>query len=206
MKAYNLSAEGNEYLHDGYVDYDTWYADKGAIISQTTDVIDDSDNYRNYISDDDWAKMNNYDPSSIKYIKDAENKLAEFKKIHDNAVDKKKAADEEAKRKKLEQRKLAQEQKAQQVAASSGSGLTKSSGVNYHGGRKETYYSSRVLYHYRTSEWTVDAEGFYRDSAGYYVVAASDMAQGTVFQGSKGACKVYDTGCPAGVTDYYVNF
>lgn len=73
-------------------------------------------------------------------------------------------------------------------------------------GRTETWYSSNVLYHYRTSEWTLDSEGFYRDADGYYVVAASDMEQGTVFEGSKGECKVYDCGCADGVTDYYVNW
>lgn len=85
-------------------------------------------------------------------------------------------------------------------------GLTMQGGVNEHDGRTETWYSSNVLYHYRTSEWTLDAEGFYRDSEGYYVVAASDMEQGTVFEGSKGECKVYDCGCADGVTDYYVNW
>ena len=35
---------------------------------------------------------------------------------------------------------------------SSGS-LTKASGVNYYGGRRETYYSSNVLYHYLTPTW-----------------------------------------------------
>ena len=84
------------------------------------------------------------------------------------------------------------------------SGLTMQSGVNYHDGRRETYYSSNVLYHYRTGEWTVDSEGFYRDANGYYVVAASDMAQGTTFEGSKGTCIVLDSGCAAGTTDYYV--
>ena len=85
-------------------------------------------------------------------------------------------------------------------------GLTMQGGVNYHDGRTETYYSSNVLYHYRTGEWTLDSEGFYRDSDGYYVVAASDMEQGTVFEGSKGECKVYDCGCADGVTDYYVGW
>lgn len=83
-------------------------------------------------------------------------------------------------------------------------GLTQESGVNYHDGRTETYYSSNVLYHYQTSEWTVDDEGFYRTDDGYYVVAASDMPQGTTFEGSKGTCIVLDSGCNAGVTDYYV--
>ena len=32
------------------------------------------------------------------------------------------------------------------------SGLTAYSGVNYYDGRTETYYSSNVLYHYRTNE------------------------------------------------------
>lgn len=84
------------------------------------------------------------------------------------------------------------------------SGLTQESGVNYHDGRTETYYSSNVLYHYQTSEWTVDDEGFYRTDDGYYVVAASDMPQGTTFEGSKGTCIVLDSGCDTGVTDYYV--
>lgn len=83
-------------------------------------------------------------------------------------------------------------------------GLNSFTGVNYHDGRTETYYSSKVLYHYKTPEWVLDEEGFYRDSEGRYVVAASDMEQGTVFQGSKGECIVLDTGCNAGVTDYYV--
>ena len=83
-------------------------------------------------------------------------------------------------------------------------GLNSFTGVNYHEGRTETFYSSQVLYHYRTSVWTLDDEGFYRDSEGRYVVAASDMEHGTVFQGSKGECIVLDTGCNAGITDYYV--
>ena len=90
-----------------------------------------------------------------------------------------------------------------------GSGLTTitpASGVYLYGGRKETYYSSRVLYHYKTPQWYVDSEGFYHDSNGYYVVAASDMSQGTVFNCSKGSCIVLDSGCAPGVTDYYVNW
>lgn len=83
-------------------------------------------------------------------------------------------------------------------------GLNAFTGVNYHDGRRETYYSSNVLYHYRTPEWTLDEEGFYRTSEGYYVVAASDMEQGTTFEGSKGTCIVLDCGCADGTTDYYV--
>lgn len=83
-------------------------------------------------------------------------------------------------------------------------GLNAFTGVNYYDGRRETYYSSNVLYHYRTGEWTLDDEGFYRTTEGYYVVAASDMEQGTTFEGSKGTCIVLDCGCADGTTDYYV--
>ena len=94
---------------------------------------------------------------------------------------------------------------AEPVYTSNGSGLTKSGGVNYYDGRKETWYSSNVLHHYRTEEWYTDSEGFYHDpNTGAYVVAASDMPQGTTFQGSKGTCIVLDSGCAAGTTDYYV--
>ena len=79
-------------------------------------------------------------------------------------------------------------------------------GVREYNGRTETWYSSNQAYHYRTNEWTVDDEGYYRDSEGHYVVAVSDKEQGTVFQGSKGECIVLDSGCEAGVTDYYVAF
>ena len=85
-------------------------------------------------------------------------------------------------------------------------GLTMQGGVNEHDGRTETWYSSNVLYHYRTSEWWLDDEGFYRTDEGFYVVAASDMEQGTTFEGSKGTCIVLDTGCDAGITDYYVRW
>ena len=85
-------------------------------------------------------------------------------------------------------------------------GLTPYGGVNYYDGRKETYYSSNVLYHYRTGEWWLDDEGFYRTDEGYYVVAASDMEQGITFEGSKGTCIVLDSGCANGTTDYYVGW
>ena len=85
-------------------------------------------------------------------------------------------------------------------------GLNSFVGVIEYDGRRETAYSSNVLYHYRTSEWTADEQGFYHDSEGRYVVAASDMEQGTVFQGSMGECIVLDSGCDAGVTDYYTRW
>lgn len=94
---------------------------------------------------------------------------------------------------------------APEYAGASG-GLTMSQGVNYFNGRTETWYSSNILYHYMTPQWTADANGVYRDSDGYVVVAASDLAYGTLVNTSHGMGKVYDCGCAPGVTDIYVNW
>ena len=85
-------------------------------------------------------------------------------------------------------------------------GLNSFVGVVDYNGTTETAYSSNVLYHYRTSEWTPDEYGFYRTSDGYYVVASSDYAQGTVIDTSRGEAMVLDSGCDSGVTDFYVNW
>lgn len=87
---------------------------------------------------------------------------------------------------------------------SNGSGLTRSGGVNWHNGRKETWYSSSTLYHKDTASWTVDSNGVYRDQDGYVVVAASDLPYGSIVDTSFGAGRVLDSGCPAGVSDIYV--
>lgn len=94
---------------------------------------------------------------------------------------------------------------ATRTYAVSNSTLTKSGGVNYYKGWKETWYSSRVLYHYRTGEWQVDDYGVYRDSDGYVIVASTEPA-GTVVETSFGLGKVYDSGCAVGVHDIYTNW
>lgn len=87
--------------------------------------------------------------------------------------------------------------------------LTRSGGVNYYNGRKETWYSQRVLpggglnipgRHVESSDGTI------RDENDYICVAASDLPYGTVVQTSLGLGKVYDSGCDAGVTDIYVDW
>ena len=76
-------------------------------------------------------------------------------------------------------------------------------GVN---GTRETAYSSNVLYHYRTSEWTPDEYGFYRTDDGYYVVASSDYEQGNVIETTRGEAMVLDSGCDSGIVDFYCNW
>lgn len=170
-----------------------------------------SDKYANVIVDDEKSLILNYEEYMMtthkvddfeKYKGGLDKLVAQLDtRLSEWEAEQQRIAEEEARK-----AREAEEQQQAQQSVSNGSGLTASSGVNHFGGRKETYYSSNALYHHRTHEWWVDGEGFYRTAEGYYVVAASDMAQGTVFQGSKGLCQVLDSGCVAGTTDYYVNW
>lgn len=79
-------------------------------------------------------------------------------------------------------------------------------GVIYQDGFRYTYYSSRVLYHYRTGEWWAGADGIYRDSSGYVIVASDSDAFGSLVPTPFGTGKVYDTGAGYGTRDIYVNW
>lgn len=127
---------------------------------------------------------------------------------------------EEADRKAAEKR--AQESQKQSVVSSPTTGTIDGSffkkiGVINENGWRYTWYSSNVLHHYRTSEWTPDENGVYRDSAGNVVVACvaevdedGDIVryvnQGDTVPTPFGIGKVYDSGCAAGTIDVYVNF
>ena len=79
----------------------------------------------------------------------------------------------------------------------------------WYDGYLETYYSSNTMYHYRTDEWTVDDEGFYRDDQGRYIVGV-DIAEGieigTEVETGKGTAVVMDYGSGAHVHDFYTNW
>ena len=80
----------------------------------------------------------------------------------------------------------------------------------WHDGNVETYYSSNVLYHSRTSEWTADEEGFYRDSEGRYVIGVdinSGLQYGDEVETGKGTAVVVDYGAGvSNVHDFYTNW
>lgn len=86
--------------------------------------------------------------------------------------------------------------------------LTRSGGVNYYNGRKETWYSQRVLPGggLNIPGRHVREDGVICDGDGYVCVAASDLKKGAVVETSRGTAKVYDTGCAAGTTDVYVDW
>ena len=188
------------WMEEGYPDLQTYWNDLTSKRSSFEGISAKmQEEFAGYFSEEDIAAMDNLEVKLTNCT--SIQKIGEYEEELNNIVNAAKEARDA-------------EIAAQQAAYSSsgsggayytnGSGLTPQSGVNYFNGRRETYYSSNVLYHYRTPEWTLDSEGFYRTSSGQYVVAASDMPQGTVFQGSKGECIVLDSGCAAGTTDYYV--
>ena len=79
----------------------------------------------------------------------------------------------------------------------------------YYDGYIETYYSSNVLHHYKTDEWTVDEEGFYRDDEGRYIIGVDEsegLPIGTVVETGKGEAVVMDYGSGMKVHDFYTNW
>ena len=91
---------------------------------------------------------------------------------------------------------------------SNGYGLTRSGGVYYFNGRRETWYSQRVLHGggLNIPGRYVAEDGTIRDADGYICVAASDLPYGSTIETSLGMGKVYDTGCAAGTTDIYTDW
>lgn len=189
--------DGVVYLEEGYAVQEQWHKDYEDKTESIQNILSELSDMRQYLSNDDRAKLDNTNIENFTYIKELIEYDAELQKMKEEAL--------AAKERQLQQQKEAEKREAA-TYYNNGSGLTRSSGVNYFGGRKETYYSSRVLRHYRTSEWVIDSEGFYRTGDGYYVVAASDVSQGSIINTSKGAAKVLDSGCSAGVTDFYVSW
>ena len=73
--------------------------------------------------------------------------------------------------------------------------LTKSKGVNYFNGHRETWYSQRVLPGggLRIPGRHVDERGLVCDENGYICVASSDYSWGTIVETSLGTGRVYDS-------------
>ncbi len=90
----------------------------------------------------------------------------------------------------------------------SGGVLTRSKGVVYYNGHKETWYSQRVLPGggLNIPGRHVDENGLIRDGDGYICVASSDLPKGTLIETSLGMGKVYDSGCASGTIDIYTDW
>ncbi len=103
----------------------------------------------------------------------------------------------------------AEAEAAKRAQSISGSGvLTRSGGVNYYNGHRETWYSERTLPGgglHIPGRYT-DSSGLVRDGDGYLCLASVDYPKGTIIETSLGVGKVYDSGCPSGTIDIYTNW
>lgn len=218
ITAYNISQENCEAYQENYLSAERWATDYAAKIEKLQGIVSELDSLGDYV-DGDYS----VDYDSLTYISDVRAKIDELIAVRDTATQKKK---EEEARIAVEK---AKRQREREVAKSvsygsprsgssySGSGSSsggssgsvgnfKSQGVIYQNGTRYTYYSSNVLYHYRTPEWTAGSDNIYRDKDGYVVVASSDHAQGSVVSTPFGAGKVYDSGCASKTIDIYTNY
>ena len=204
MVAYNTSLEGREYLQEGYIDQEQWQNEFDTKAAELESTHSELLELRDYLSEDNQAIVDNFNLNSFKYISELEETSGQFAAMRDEAL----AAKERQLERQRQQRAAQQQQQqaAQQQSYSGNSGSFKSQGVIYQNGIRYTYYSSNVLYHYRTPEWNAGSDGIYRDNAGYIVVASSDHSQGSVVSTPFGAGKVYDSGCASGTIDIYTNF
>ena len=88
--------------------------------------------------------------------------------------------------------------------------LTRSNGVVYYNGHKETWYSTNERCGQTTARSIpgkhVADDGTIRDADGYICVASSDLSFYTVVQTTLGPGKVYDCGCSHGTIDVYTNW
>lgn len=194
--AYSLNAEGSEYLQEGYIDKDVWQEEFDSQSQELQQIYSELLDLRDYLSEENAAIIDNFDIENFNYIEELKNTKEEFVIMRDEAL--------AAKERQLEQQR--QKRNAQEQSYNSNASSFKSQGVIYQNGIRYTYYSSNVLYHYRTPEWTAGADGIYRDSSGYIIVASSDYRQGTIVPTPFGQGKVYDSGCASGTIDIYTNF
>jgi len=106
------------------------------------------------------------------------------------------------------ERKITKNNNIETKGSSSSNPLTKSKGVVYYNGHRETWYSQKVLPGggLKIPGRHVDSRGLVCDGDGYICVASSDLAKGTIVETSLGTGKVYDSGCASGTIDIYCDW
>lgn len=209
MVAYNTSLEGREYLQEGYVDQGQWQNEFNAKAAELESTHSELLELRGYLSEDNQAIVDNFNLDSFKYISRLEETSGQFVVMRDEALVSKERQLERQRQQRAAQQQ--QQQAAQQQSYSgSGSRLTRSSGVNYYNGNKETYYNldmSGVI----SNAQSMGIQGNYwiRDDGvkmyGDYVIVAAQMDKGTIISTSLGAGIVLDY-CPSNSIDIATNW
>ena len=127
------------------------------------------------------------------------------------AAEESKKSEQKASRNAKKAKKTEQSTEKTTEAKKAGSGhLTRSGGVYYYNGHRETWYSTREAAGKNTARVIpgkhADENGIIRDADGYVCVASSDHKFFTVIETSWGPGKVYDCGCSHGTIDVYTNW
>lgn len=208
-QAININAEGAEHLHDGYASMDSWNQVKQEKIDTFNSLKEEIHNLGSYVDSETMAELDGIDTTTFKYIEDVENQITKFTEVKTQAEQAKATAEADAKRRAMNTQ---QQQRTSAIYTYGGNsgGLTKQSGVNYHNGRKETYYNldmSGVI----NNAQAMGIQGNYwvRDDGvkmyGDYVIVASQDAKGTIVDTSLGTGITLDY-CPAGTVDVATNW
>ena len=207
MVAYNTSLEGREYLEEGYVDQEQWQNEFDAKAAELESTYSELLELRDYLSEDNQAIVDNFNLDSFKYISELEETSGQFAAMRDEALAAKERQPERQRQQRAAQQ---QQQQAAQQHSGSGSRLTRSSGVNYYNGNKETYYNlnmSGVI----SNAQNMGIQGNYwiRDDGvkmyGNYVIVAAQMNKGTIISTSLGTGIVLDY-CPSNSIDIATNW
>lgn len=202
LVAYSLTAEGSEYLQEGYVEKAAWQAEFDTQSQEIQQIYIELLNLRDYLSEENAAKVDNFTIDNCNYIEELLNAKDEFTTMRDEALAAKERQLEQQRQKKQQQ---SQPSNTQTVYSGNGSGLTQSSGVNYYNGNKETYYNldmSGVIANAQAmgiqGNYWVRSDGV--KMYGDYVIVAAQMNKGSIIQTSLGTGIVLDW-CQAGTID-----
>ena len=209
MTAYNMSLDGREFLQEGYVDQEQWQIEFDTKAAELESTHSELLELQDYLSEENRTIVDNFSLDSFKYINELEDTNRQFAAMRDEAL--------AAKERQLERQRqqLAAQQQQQQAAqqqsySGSGSRLTRSSGVNYYNGNKETYYNLDMRGVISNAQ-SMGIQGNYwiRDDGvkmyGDYVIVAAQMNKGTIISTSLGTGIVLDY-CPAGTIDIATNW
>ena len=182
------------FRQDGYEDVSSWWTDLIAHKEKYSAIASETVNeWGNYLTEEEVQKITEYS--------DAIQQSHSMKEINNCVFSIEIITAQAAERKQQEKK---EQERQQQVAIAAGG--FKSQGVINANGYRYTWYSSNDAYHKNTSQWTAGADGIYRDSNGYVVVASSSHKQGDTVPTPFGTGVVRDSGCAKGTIDIYTNF
>lgn len=215
IDAYNTSSAA--YLQEGYADKKTWQADFDSAIGAVEEDIAELDGLRDYLSQEELAKLDNYSPNNFKYIKEVDEFSAVLAEMRENAMAEKQRQIEQQRAREREQASASSNQSSSSSSGSSSSSSSfstsgsvpnlMSAGVVNWGEYRFTWYSQRVLPGggLNIPGRHVNGSGFVCDGDGY-IVAATAFGRGTTGNSPWGAWKSYDTGVSGNTVDLYTDW